>query len=204
MKNGKVRNFYVAGTAGFTAQGGQSGGCGVPLAATAVSVSFKAVRPTADGYLHVWPDASTEPTATALSWTKGASLGDSSTLPIVAGPGPDISARALKSNTNLTADVTGYYAPQIQALIGGDGTISSGTARVVDVVHSGTGFYYVDLDRPARQCSPSAVTYNLQRYASVGLSSSSTPNRISVSTWTLSSSGAYVATDYSFFLQVMC
>ena len=49
------------------------------------------------------------------------------------------------------------------------------------------------------------MTYNLFRYASVGLSSSTTPNTISVSVWTLdTTTHQEVPSDFPFFLTVTC
>jgi hypothetical protein len=41
---GPTRQFKVAGSAGFDAQGGNVSGCGVPIGATAVLVNFVAVN----------------------------------------------------------------------------------------------------------------------------------------------------------------
>ena len=89
-------------------------------------------------------------------------------------------------------------------MIGAGGTLDTGSSRILAVTHAGTGFYYIDLDRPARECAPAAITYNLDHYASVGLSASTTPNRISVATWNLNASHVETAADLSFFLTVTC
>lgn len=58
------RNFVVAGTAGFPAQGGLSGGCGVPYGpATSVMINFAAVTPTGTGNIRAWAVASPQPAA---------------------------------------------------------------------------------------------------------------------------------------------
>ncbi len=201
----QVRNFYVSGNVGFRQQGGKAGGCAVPQTATAVAINFRVLSPTAAGYLTVWPDTAREPSTATLSWIKGASLGDTSTMAIVAGPGLDLSAHVHGTSAHISADVLGYYVPQIEAEIGADGTINSGTARVVSVSHAAnSGAYAITLDRPARTCSPAAVTYNVGHYASVGLSSSTTPNVISVYTWNIDGNGSTLLNDYSFFLSVTC
>ena len=43
---GAPRSFVVAGTAGFGAQGGREGGCGIPAGAAAVEMNFVVVSPT--------------------------------------------------------------------------------------------------------------------------------------------------------------
>src|SRR4029079_7205751 len=57
------RALYVRGTSGFVAQGGASGGCGVPLGATAVSASVTTTQATGPGYLTAYPNGSAAPLA---------------------------------------------------------------------------------------------------------------------------------------------
>src|SRR5262245_8037235 len=62
---GVPRDFLVAGSiAGFPGQGGNAGGCGIPLGpATSVIINFAAVTPTGDGNLRAWAVANPQPPA---------------------------------------------------------------------------------------------------------------------------------------------
>jgi hypothetical protein len=205
LANRAARSFFVGGTYGFAPQGGLTGGCGIPAGATAVAAGVTAVTPAGGGYLKAWPAGSAEPNSSIVNYPAHVTTGSGVTLALRGGAGQGLSIRSFGGPTQLIVDVQGYYIPQIQALIGSDASVSTGTARIVSTSHSGTGFYYITLDRPARECSPSAATYNLYRYASVGLSSSTTPNTISVSVWSLDpTSHRETPTDYPFFLTVTC
>lgn len=59
------RNFFVAGTGSqFTAQGGNSDGCGIPFGpATSVIINFVAVTPSGNGNLRAWAVANPQPAA---------------------------------------------------------------------------------------------------------------------------------------------
>ncbi len=205
LASGAVRDFYVGGTFGFAPQGGLAGGCGIPSGAVAVAAVVTAVSPQGPGYLRAWAAGSTEPNASILTYPAHTSAGSGVTLPLRSTGGTGLRLHNFGGPVQVVIDVQGFYLPQIQALIGGSGVIDAGTSRIVSTSHPSTGFYYVTLDRPARQCSPQATTFNLYRYASVGLSSSSTPNTISVFVWQLDpTTHKEVPTDYTFFLTVTC
>ncbi|CAN7452500.1 hypothetical protein LJR027_002824 [Terrabacter sp. LjRoot27] len=55
IPNGATRNFQVTGTTGFPAQGGTSGGCGVPSYATAVSARLSSAFADANGVFVMYP-----------------------------------------------------------------------------------------------------------------------------------------------------
>jgi hypothetical protein len=115
------RNFYVAGTGGFPAQGGNAGGCGIPYgAATSVIVNFAVVNVAGAGNLRAWAVASPQPaapTASVLNYGNVAglvALANGIAVPIcdpavtscVAG---DLRLQADVSGTNVVADVVGYF-----------------------------------------------------------------------------------------------
>ena len=57
----QTRTFSVGGTTGFTAQGGKSGGCGIPVGAVGVAATLTAAEPNPDssnGGFHACPTAS--------------------------------------------------------------------------------------------------------------------------------------------------
>jgi len=205
LGNGASRAFYVGGTFGFAPQGGKAGGCGIPVSATAVAATVAAIGPTTTGYLKAWANGAPEPGSSMLNYFKASAVSTGTTQTIQPTSGPSLRIKNAGPTVNVVVDVSGYYVPQIQALIGSDGSIQAGTSRIVSTSHPGTGSYYITLDRPARQCSPMVSTFNLYRYASVGLSSSTTPNTISVYVWDLDpTTHKEVPTNYDFFITVSC
>lgn len=201
-----LRIVNVAGTSGFAPQGGVAGGCGIPTNALSFTGTLGAIAPSGAGGLKSWPNGSPEVNAAAINYFPVAGAVSSGvTLTIRPSAGQNLILRNLGPAVHIYLDVSGYFVPQIQGLINSDGSVATGTSRIVAGSHPGTGSYYITLDRPARECSPSAATYNLYHYISVGLSSSSTPNVISVYTWVLDpTTHKEVPSDYPFFLQVSC
>jgi hypothetical protein len=111
---GETRSFQVAGEAGFAAQGGASGGCGVPLEAAAVAVNLIAVGPAGPGHFEAWPSGAPMPLASALNYSAAAATGGLNVangviVPIAGGGGPHLDVRANVSAVFLVADVTGYF-----------------------------------------------------------------------------------------------
>ncbi|MDQ2836574.1 MAG: hypothetical protein M3Y42_09065 [Actinomycetota bacterium] len=205
LHNGVTRAFYASGTVGFAPQGGKSGGCGIPAAASAIAASITAITPSGNGYLIGWANGAAQPKASVLDYFPEHGVTAGVTLAIRSGGGQSFNLKNQGPTVNVVVDATGYYIAQIQALIGSGGAILAGTSRIVSTSHPGTGSYYLTLDRPARQCAPVVTTFNLFRYASTGLSSSSTPNTISVYTWVLdATTHKEVASDYDFFISINC
>jgi len=114
-----VRHFEVAGTTGFEAQGGQAGGCGIPLAAgdtplaTAAVINFVAVGPLGPGHLRAWEFGQTPPNASIINYTNvsGLNIANGVIVPIagLASIDKDLSIDANTSQTFIVADVTGYF-----------------------------------------------------------------------------------------------
>jgi hypothetical protein len=97
---------FRAGATGFDAQGGQTGGCGVPASATAGTFTLIANGPDARGSIKV-SSADTTPDQFALTYQGGqqttgavASRLSGAGLKVINAGGP----------TNLTIGVTGYSA----------------------------------------------------------------------------------------------
>jgi hypothetical protein len=119
MNVNEVRHFRLAGTAGFEAQGGKAGGCGIPLGATsplaaAVAINIFAVTPEGSGNLRAWPFGQSVPLAAAITYDNLGpffSISNGAVLPMtgVATVPSDISVRADFNRTHLAADVTGYF-----------------------------------------------------------------------------------------------
>lgn len=142
----------------FRPQGGTSGGCGVPVGATAVAATFTAVCPSAGGYLRAYPSTLTEPTATTLSY--GTVTGGTGTTVTIA----PSTAQALKVTnhggpTHLVIDVVGYYVKPLAALVDITGGLYSGSSRALSSASISTGVFDVTFDRDIRSCTAQATVY---------------------------------------------
>jgi hypothetical protein len=113
-----VRHFEVAGTTGFESQGGQAGGCGIPLGAStplaaAVVINFVAVGPLGPGHFRAWEFGQTPPNASIINYTNvsGLNIANGVIVPIagVASVDKDLSIDANTSASFVVADVTGYF-----------------------------------------------------------------------------------------------
>ncbi|WP_421119585.1 hypothetical protein ACE2AJ_19820 [Aquihabitans daechungensis] len=154
---GGNRSYEVRGTTGFVPQGGTSGGCGIPTYATAVTFTVTVVNPEGSGFLRGWPQGQGEPNATLMNWVDGVS--QSTTAPLTLGAATeakDIRFKAYGNDAMLVIDVQGFYAPQIQAVIGLDGSLGDHTSRVVSSSRPATGQYTVTVDRNVSGCVASA------------------------------------------------
>jgi hypothetical protein len=116
---GETRSFHVAGTNAFLAQGGNGGGCGIPLGATepvaaAVMINFVAVGPVGPGHLQAWEYGTPMPNAAILSYAETQpqlNIANGVIVPI-AGTSVanfDLEIFAGVSATHVVADVTGYF-----------------------------------------------------------------------------------------------
>lgn len=118
MNANEVRHFEVAGTANFEAQGGNTGGCGIPLGATtplaaAVVINVIAVGPLGAGHLRAWEFGQTAPNASIINYANvpGLNIANGVVVPIsgVASTDKDLTIDANISPTFVVADVTGYF-----------------------------------------------------------------------------------------------
>ena len=185
LANQTPRKFYVAGTFGFAPQGGHSGGCGVPIGASAVAVNVSAVTATNTGYLRGAATGSALD-ATFLNYTKNVNITANPTLSLANSSTPQLTVEAFGGKTQLLVDVTGYYVHQIEALIsttGGAGAVYSGSPSVLSVTGSSPGIAVVTLDRDVTNCSPTATAYyGTGDYADAKAFNT---NEVTVYSWTL-------------------
>ena len=112
IPGGSKRDFLVIGTTGFTFQGGNSAGCGIPEDATSVMVIFIAVEPVTSGHLRAWPYGGTMPNASIVNFGAGQNIANGLIQPIC-NPALtncifDLSIYAA-SPVQVVADVTGYF-----------------------------------------------------------------------------------------------
>lgn len=132
---GGVQTFNVVGgnvtPTTFTGQGGLGGGCNIPgflngiAQAKAVVVNLVAVNPAGSGFLLAWPTDRLQPNASALNYPSSAAvvaLANSIVLPVRQDrQGGDISIKAMGSDTDLVADVQGYFSAAPSGLVGPPG-----------------------------------------------------------------------------------
>ena len=117
MVPAQQRDFKVAGTTGFEAQGGNPGGCGVPVGATdpaaaAVVINFIAVEPAGEGHLTAWEFGQPAPFASIINYANvGLNIANGVIVPIagVSSLSKDLSVVAGVSGVHVVADVTGYF-----------------------------------------------------------------------------------------------
>jgi hypothetical protein len=157
LSGGVTRSFSAVGSAGISAQGGASTGCGIPSAATAIDVSFQSVNSTGAGYINETSYGTPFATASLLHYVKGQTIGTGATFPI---NGTGTFAFQLKSSaahTDVLVDVLGYYITPMAATVNSDGTLLFGS-RVVSVTGS-SGQYDVQFDRSVVGCNYQATPF---------------------------------------------
>lgn len=110
MQPGTTRGIQVGGTgAGFVAQGGRSGGCGVPADAVAAELSISAVTPSGNGYLRAWPSGVAPPNATFVNYSSRQGTTNTGAIPLGAGT-KDLTLGNNGARAHYVVDVQGYYA----------------------------------------------------------------------------------------------
>lgn len=197
---GTTRNYYVGGTFGFAPQGGKSGGCGIPVGATAIAATFIAVDPAGYGGVRAWPQGQAAPTANVLNYGNYTSTG-SQTVTINPSAAVALTVRNYSTSTDLVIDVFGYYVKPLAGFISPSGQPYAGSSRILGATHVGTGVYEVQFDRSIRYCSAVATVYVSAYYASTSTWYDSTrPDTVRV--WLWNASGA--AVDQYFYIQVDC
>lgn len=197
-----IRSYRVSGTSGFPAQGGHSGGCGVPATATAVSANFLVFDPPATSYLIAWAAGTSRPTQAVLRFNKGQTANTPATMQVTPGTNTGLSLYAGTGPVDVAVDVTGYYEPAMHLIILADGTVWYGNAtHLTEVIHTaGTGDYTLVYDRSLAGCNV-LTTGNGQ--ASVLVSGSWGGSQIGVTTQLLSG-GTLTTQDEGFQVFVTC
>ena len=96
----------------FAANGGNSGGCGIPSGATAAEFALTAVGAQGSGYVRLWPANETLPNATFLNFGPFQNSSNSGAIKIdnVTGE-PSLIVAVFGGTTHVVIDVFGYYAP---------------------------------------------------------------------------------------------
>ena len=159
----------------YSGQGGKAGGCGVPVAATAIEATVTAVTPAGTGFLRLWPSGQPETTSTFLNYIAGfnpTNTGATAICNVSCGAASDLRVKAFGAATHVVIDVQGYYVKPLAAIVGPTGSLVTGS-RVVTTSRPFTGQYLVQFDRTVDQCvatvSADGLTGN--SYAMVGADS---------------------------------
>lgn len=119
MNPGETREFQVAGSTDFGAQGGNLGGCGVPAgtavpAAAAVMLNLVAVDAEGVGNMLAWPYGQPMPNASSINFQKvtpAMNVANGFIVPIagtISVPA-DLYIQARISRVHIVADVMGYF-----------------------------------------------------------------------------------------------
>jgi hypothetical protein len=100
LQGGVPRNFAIAGT------------CGIPSTATAVAFNFTVTQASSAGFLTVFPQGSSQPTASLLQFGPGQSTVVSNAATLALGSG-NITAAATTvpdgGSVHLIINIYGYY-----------------------------------------------------------------------------------------------
>jgi len=110
---GGSRAFQIDGSgAGFAAQGGTPGGCGIADGAVAYEVSVTVVSPAGTGFLRVAPNDGSNPTSVFVNYTDGTGITNTGTVqPAAASPpnAPDVVVRNFGGQVHVVVDVQGVF-----------------------------------------------------------------------------------------------
>lgn len=199
IANGAVRTFFVQGTTHFAPQGGKSGGCGIPTTASSVVTNVTTTGATGrGGYLTGYPAGSPEPLSNFVTYPAGTTTVNP-TFTLATSTTDSLSIRAHGSSVQVIIDVTGYYTPQIEAVIGPDGSIYAKTPAIVSSTRRSTGYYTVTAAMDVSNCAVSVGIRGGFYYGDAFGSGTS----IYVSTWAVNG-GSSVPTDLYYSVDVTC
>jgi hypothetical protein len=197
---GAQRAFNVTGTTGFSGQGGNSSGCGIPAGATAVAVNLLSFGATHAGFVRAWANGASEPATAVLAYPRSVTASGGATIAIAATE-PSLRVHNYQGATDLTIGVTGYYVKPLAGFISPSGSPYSGSSRILSAAHIATGLYEVQFDRNIRYCAAQATAYVSNYFASVSTWFDSTrPDTARVYLW----NNAGTAVDQYFYISVEC
>ncbi|WP_154673978.1 hypothetical protein [Nakamurella lactea] len=199
LGNHTIRPYYVGGTFGFAPQGGKSGGCGIPVGATAIAATLTAVTPTHSGFLRAWPNGLSEPRATLLNYA-GSSIGSGATVSLNASSAMALRVRNYGGPTDLVIDVFGYYVKPLAVMVSSGGALYAGSSRGVSASRASLGVYDVVFDRNIRYCTAEVTVYNSGYFGSASTYYGSNSSSVRVYIWTAAGAPA----DQYFYLVVDC
>jgi Collagen triple helix repeat (20 copies) len=101
--------------------------CAIPATAAAVQLNVAVTNVEAAGYLTLFPQGATRPTASSINYVAGQTLSNAATIALGEAGGVSVYC---KGATDLIADVTGYFdGPVVTTVngLGGDVVLAAGT-----------------------------------------------------------------------------
>lgn len=113
MHANEVRAFLARGVVDLSAQGGATGGCGIPAAAQALTVMLRVANPAGAGQLKAWASDQPEPLTVMLEYAPPGAVG--LTLPAIvplcaASCAADFDVKTIKQGAQVRVDVVGFFA----------------------------------------------------------------------------------------------
>lgn len=201
----QTRSFRVRGTQAFVFQGGKSGGCGIPAAATSIEATVTAIDSPGTGFVRIYPDDRGEPNATFLNFTP-ADISNTGAISLDASgiTTPNIKAKVFGNPVHLVIDVQGYFIKPMFAVVTSGGALARGS-RVTSIAHDATGNYRVRFDRNITGCAFSAVLGVTGALGAVrGEASSAIAYGATDQVFVLTTNSAGTNTDLPFHLIVTC
>jgi hypothetical protein len=106
------------------------GGRGIPANASAVALNVTVTESSAAGFLTVWPNGATRPTASNLNFETGQTIPNMVTARI--GTGGAINIASNQGCPNVIVDIAGYYTAWTPDTIGAGGFVGMTPIRALD------------------------------------------------------------------------
>ena len=168
VRSGGSVTFLIAGTFDMRAQGGPAKGCGVPFHATAVQLALTTRDTTKAGYALAYPAEQPQPQGFGTVYA-GIVMASATSVTPLGGPGVGYGRVTVFSTkrAHVIGDVTGYYAPKIEATLDREGKVTSATSRITGGLRQDLGFYRVFLDVDPSACRAVAQPTNSSVIAGV-------------------------------------
>jgi hypothetical protein len=98
---------------------------GLPAGVSSVTLNVTATNTTATGFITVWPSGAIRPSTSTLNFTAGKTVPNM--VMVAVGPGGQISLYNTAGTTDLIADLSGYFVPDL-----GSGFMPVTPVRVLD------------------------------------------------------------------------
>jgi hypothetical protein len=196
VNKSETKVLRIGGTAGFRAQKGKVGGCGVPDSATAVSISLSASGAPAAGRATAWPNGLGRPASITTSFPTRDMTTTGATVALGSGKINIFPTQRAR----LIGDVTGYYVKPLAGMVSSNGTPYAGSSRIVSASRAAVGVYDLVFDRDIRYCTATVTAYSSNYYASASTYYSSNQNSIRVYLWNAEGAPA----DQYFYISVHC
>jgi hypothetical protein len=113
FSGGQTRLYDLDGLGGpattYALQGGVASSCNIPYGkATAAALNITVTETTSAGYITAW-GLGTQPNASVLNWTAGATIANTTIVPIVPSASADFSIYS-SGGAHVIIDVLGYFA----------------------------------------------------------------------------------------------